>query len=319
MIGLLRRLYAMLTPAGLVLSLVACAEDSTFVNSDPAPNDVATNVVERMRQLSSYHLDKRAPDNSGTEESISDWEIDYVDPHVYRVVSEVAGDNWSEFCDVWQDEPEGKRCRETVAGFSGTALGDAIQSGNLQFVRLCSSEATDLCTPWIRRLEDELLAGTGWLVHPEGALVAIELAKNLEYVGSEDTPVLHLRGEIDPIATRLETAKYVSGSVPSSDARYVECGGSVSVTGDEKVDESEASCTVQPSQPDEEAGDQSAESDRTVTIDLWISRDRMLLQRVVFTEEIPSISFVETRELKYSEFDEALVEVPDLQASPANP
>jgi hypothetical protein len=242
-------------------------------------------AVDEMRGLSSYRLAVQAPREPGSTLA-GEWETNYAGMNRYRVRAATTGSDasWREYCDnTTRTSNDEDVCQNTVSTFSERAILDSLLADGKLYARLCSDGDPDSCTPWWFRPADERIdlpsVGPDWLWHPESALVAADIARNVVSAQTPGEQLSHLRGDVNPADVRSETWKYLFGETPNEDGN----------TEDER-----------------EVYDR-----RPVIIDIWLSPETQLVERIAFTE-CRGPSDCDVKELTYSHFNDAAVESPAL-------
>jgi hypothetical protein len=302
--------------AAAILFLPACSGGDGKTDNDVVePNErTLAEAVANMRGLSSYHLSTRADPEPGSWVG-DEWEIDYSGDGEFRVLVDAESTNWLEYCDGYSAlgfPSEKESCLDAVGTFGYRALAESVQHSGTDFARLCSAEPPTTCTPWNFRRGERVLSGPDWLLHPQTPLVALSLVDSPESIFNPYNTKLHLRGTVNPVAARLETARYLYGKAPRDDG-YVVCGGGVAVTSEGETIEEETTCRELP--PDDSLEKELEHYENSpITVDVWLSSDGRLIEQVVFTECLGPDD-CDAKLLSYSQYNEATFDPPVLKES----
>jgi hypothetical protein len=293
------------------LSVACTTNEAPTEDATPIPVEgEIEKAVAQMRALSSYRSTVTTTASAG-ERQEKEWVIDYEGKDRYRIaaVAELDRPQILEYCGSLGGSLA-KSC-ETVAGsFAGAAVSESVLYDGDLFARFCGGYGSATCTPWVDVGKDERLPGPGWFRHPESVMIALTTATDVEAVESST----HMRGTVNPMKVRMETAKYVFGE-QLTDSDYVRCEFGGGVDSNQENFEVEPSCRDIPDPGETIAERIKYYEENPVTMEVWVSESDGLIGRVSFTEDPGESGVREVTRVEYSLYNQAVVEAPSTGAT----
>lgn len=280
------------------------------------PRAIVEQALTAMDELDSYSAAYRIPTRTEDLRVSVAWEIEFKAPDSYRILLFGAEGESEQRCKPPLSPDgipsSGRTCYDILTNITAYTVDEMVFVGEATYTRQCN-ETDGVCDPWSEQPRGPfVIAGPSPTFLPGWELVALELADGLEFVGEDDVEgatLIHLRGSVNHMRAIFENQRRVltEAGVTSFGS---ECTRAATLPSEPPAEENCRELTFEESLEQQEP-DLSFYDGHPATIDVWVSRNDALLQRIEL--DIPAnepAGLEDSFTIKYSLFNEVEIEAP---------